>query len=121
MTTNQLLTLRATQWGNPRQETFFGEEDYQHYVELMSQFCRAEQAAIWAYCLMPNHVYLIVEPPLDFFEMGESRTGVRPSRFRAVEQSVASRSQPAASYGDHGLAAAALTGLAARTFEPRVR
>src|SRR5271157_1404783 len=36
----------VTQRGNRRQETFFGEEDYQHYLELMSQFCRAEQVAI---------------------------------------------------------------------------
>ena len=43
----------VTQRGNPRQETFFGEEDYQHYLELMAQFCRAEQVAIWAYWLMP--------------------------------------------------------------------
>ena len=50
------------QRGNPRQETFFGEEDYQHYLELMAQFCRAEQVAIWAYCLMLNHVHLIVVP-----------------------------------------------------------
>jgi len=46
----------------PDKKTFFGEEDYQHYLELMSQFCRAEQVAIWAYCLMPNHVHLIVVP-----------------------------------------------------------
>jgi len=52
----------VTQRGNPRQVTFFGEEDYQHYLELMAQFCRAEQVAIWAYCLMPNHVHLIVVP-----------------------------------------------------------
>ena len=52
------VTLR----GNPRQETFFGGEDYQHYLELMAQFCRAEQVAIWAYCLTPNHVHLIVVP-----------------------------------------------------------
>src|SRR5208282_4713001 len=51
-----------TQRGNRRQQTFFGEEDYQHYLELMSQFCRAEQVAIWAYCLIPNHVHLIVVP-----------------------------------------------------------
>ena len=52
----------VTQRGNRRQQTFFGEEDYQHYLELMAQFCRAEQVAIWAYCLMPNHVHLIVVP-----------------------------------------------------------
>jgi len=35
------VTLR----GNPRQKTFFGEENYQHYLELIAQFCRAEQVA----------------------------------------------------------------------------
>jgi putative transposase len=52
----------VTQRGNRRQQMFFGEEDYQHYLELMSQFCRTEQVAIWAYCLMPNQVHLIVVP-----------------------------------------------------------
>jgi putative transposase len=52
------VTLR----GNRRQQTFFGEEDYQHYLELISRFCRAEQVAIWTYCLMPNHVHLIDVP-----------------------------------------------------------
>src|SRR5271165_1591020 len=52
----------VTQRGNRRQQTFFGEEDYQRYLERMAQFCRAEQVAIWAYCLMPNHVHLIVVP-----------------------------------------------------------
>ena len=37
----------VTQRGNRRQQTFFGEEDYQHYLELISRFCRAEQVAIW--------------------------------------------------------------------------
>ena len=52
----------VTQRGNCGQQTFFGEEDFQHYLELISRFCRAEQVAIWAYCLMPNHVHLIVVP-----------------------------------------------------------
>jgi putative transposase len=56
------MPRHVTQRGNPRQETFFGEEDYQHHLELMAQFCRAEQVAIWAYCLMPNHVHLIAVP-----------------------------------------------------------
>ena len=56
------MPYHVTQRGNRRQQTFFGEEDYLHYLELMAQFCRAEQVAIWAYCLMPNQVYLIVVP-----------------------------------------------------------
>jgi putative transposase len=52
----------VSQRGIPRQETFFSEEDHQYYLVLMAQFCRAEQVAIWTYCLMPNHVHLIVVP-----------------------------------------------------------
>jgi putative transposase len=51
-----------TQRGNRRQPTFFGEEDYAVYLELMGQWCRERGVDIWAYCLMPNHVHLIAVP-----------------------------------------------------------
>jgi putative transposase len=56
------LPHHVTQRGNRRQQAFFCDEDYDCYVELMAQFCRAEQVEIWAYCLMPNHVHLIAVP-----------------------------------------------------------
>jgi putative transposase len=52
----------VTQRGNRRQQTFFCDEDYGRYLELMAQFCKAENVEIWAYCLMPNHVHLIAVP-----------------------------------------------------------
>jgi putative transposase len=51
-----------TQRGNRRQPTFFCEDDYSCYLELMAQFCRVEEVEIWACCLMPNHIHLIVLP-----------------------------------------------------------
>jgi len=51
-----------TQRGNRRQRTFFNDEDYQFYLELMSEWCKKFQVDIWAYCLMPNHVHLIAVP-----------------------------------------------------------
>ena len=79
----------VTQRGNPRQETFFGEDDYQHYLELMAlfelQFCRAEQVAIWAHCLMPNRVHL--RSSGDTIPNSEKLSMVSPelmSRFRKV-------------------------------------
>jgi putative transposase len=51
-----------TQRGNRRQETFFGDEDYEAYLDLMAERCRHWGVAIWAYCLMPNHVHLIAVP-----------------------------------------------------------
>ena len=52
----------VTQRGNRRQPTFFDDEDYAAYLELMADGCREEGVAIWAYCLMPNHVHLIGVP-----------------------------------------------------------
>ena len=43
-------------------QTFFGEDDYQAYLSLVGQWCRREGVSVWAYCLMPNHVHLIVVP-----------------------------------------------------------
>ncbi|MFA6012706.1 MAG: transposase [Desulfobacteraceae bacterium] len=51
-----------TQRGNRRQQTFFNDEDYQIYLELMSQWCKTYHVEVWAYCLMPNHVHLILVP-----------------------------------------------------------
>jgi putative transposase len=52
----------VTQRGNRGQPTFFCEEDYAAYLELMGQWCKERGVAIWAYCLMPNHVHLIAVP-----------------------------------------------------------
>ena len=38
------------------------DDDYESYVQLMAQFCKAHQVAVWAYCLMPNHVHMIGVP-----------------------------------------------------------
>ena len=58
-----------TQRGNRRQETFFCVEDYSAYKRVMSEWCARHGVAIWAYCLMPNHVHLIAVP--------ESEDGLR--------------------------------------------
>jgi putative transposase len=52
----------VTQRGNRRQQTFFCEEDYAAYLELMAEWCRERAVDIWAYCLMPNHVHLVAVP-----------------------------------------------------------
>ncbi|HUT91489.1 MAG TPA: transposase [Thermoguttaceae bacterium] len=52
----------VTQRGNRRQQTFFCDDDYQAYLDLMAQWCGEHKVQVWAYCLMPNHVHLIVVP-----------------------------------------------------------
>jgi putative transposase len=56
------LSQHVTQRGNRREPVFFGAEDYQLYRRLIATAARRAGAEIWAYCLMPNHVHLIVTP-----------------------------------------------------------
>ncbi len=52
----------VTQRGNRRLETFFCDDDYKAYRTLLAEHCAAARVACWAYCLMPNHVHLILVP-----------------------------------------------------------
>jgi putative transposase len=52
----------VTQRGNRRQQVFFGDDDYAAYRAMLAEGCAAAGVAVWAYCLMPNHVHLILVP-----------------------------------------------------------
>ena len=52
----------VVQRGNRRQRTFFRDSDYREYLALLSEWCDRRGTRIWAYCLMPNHVHLILVP-----------------------------------------------------------
>ncbi len=56
------LPHHVTQRGNRRETVFFGDEDYRAYLDLISAAAGASDTAIWAYCLMPNHVHYIMVP-----------------------------------------------------------
>ncbi len=52
----------VTQRGNGRARTFFGDDDYALYRDLLATHCRNAGVEVWAWCLMPNHVHLILVP-----------------------------------------------------------
>jgi len=52
----------VTQRGSRRQTTFFCTYDYQAYRQLLANARESAGIGVWAYCLMPNHVHLIVVP-----------------------------------------------------------
>lgn len=52
----------VTQRGNRRQQTFFCDADYRAYLGLMRHWCGKHSLRVWSYCLMPNHVHLIMVP-----------------------------------------------------------
>ncbi len=52
----------VVQWGNRRQQTFWEEQDYRYYLDLLKENCLRSEVSVWAYCLMPNHIHLILVP-----------------------------------------------------------
>ncbi|RYF95242.1 MAG: transposase [Caulobacteraceae bacterium] len=56
------LPHHVTQRGNRRQPIFFEDGDQRVYKFMLAEHCRRWGVEIWAYCLMPNHVHLIMTP-----------------------------------------------------------
>jgi putative transposase len=52
----------VTQRGNRREAIFFEDGDHEIYVDLLAEQTLKADVAVWAYCLMPNHVHLIMMP-----------------------------------------------------------
>jgi putative transposase len=52
----------VTQRGNQRNKTFFNDGDYRLYLSILAEEARAGRCEVWCYCLMPNHVHLILIP-----------------------------------------------------------
>src|SRR5271170_6507612 len=63
------LPHHVTQRGNGGQKVFFSASDYAAYRDRLSEAAREAGVAVWAWCLMPNHVHLILAP--------ESEDGLR--------------------------------------------
>jgi len=50
------------QRGNNKEKVFLDKEDYEKYLFLLEKYSAEKDAAILAYCLMPNHLHLLVKP-----------------------------------------------------------
>ncbi len=56
------LPHHVTQRGNRREPIFFEDGDQDIYRDLLAEQTRKAGVGVWAYCLMPNHVHLILSP-----------------------------------------------------------
>jgi putative transposase len=48
--------------GNGRSEIFHKSQDYQAFLDLLSAAKKRESVKVLAFCLMPNHFHLVLEP-----------------------------------------------------------
>jgi putative transposase len=51
-----------TQRGNRKQTTFFNDGDYDFYLKNMHEMAEKFGVEVVSYCLMPNHVHLLLVP-----------------------------------------------------------
>lgn len=50
------------QRGHNRQVVFAGNDDYQYYLDTLQEWKSELDCKVYAFCLMTNHVHLIVDP-----------------------------------------------------------
>ncbi|MDD4908062.1 MAG: transposase [Candidatus Omnitrophica bacterium] len=48
--------------GNQRQRVFINRADYIFYLSKLKLYKKRYSIALYGYCLMPNHIHLIIEP-----------------------------------------------------------
>jgi putative transposase len=47
--------------GNQKQTTFIDQADFARYEEILKHYKKKFKFKLYGYCLMPNHVHLILE------------------------------------------------------------
>ena len=56
------LSVHIVQRGHDRADCFFDDSDYRAYLGYLGEFAIRFDCALHAYCLMTNHVHLLVTP-----------------------------------------------------------
>lgn len=50
------------QRGNNREKSFLDDEDFKKYLFLLKRYSIEKESVVLAYCLMSNHVHLLIKP-----------------------------------------------------------
>jgi REP-associated tyrosine transposase len=56
------IPQHIVQRGNNQLPSFFGSEDYEQYLDYLNDALERHEVLLHAYCLMPNHVHLLMTP-----------------------------------------------------------
>ena len=71
------------QRGHNRQVVFAGDDDYLFYLDTLKEWKTRLDCRIYAYCLMTNHVHLVIDPGEDPDNLGRlmKRLAGRQTRY----------------------------------------
>jgi REP element-mobilizing transposase RayT len=87
----------VTARGNQREPIFFENGDQDIYCDMLAEQMRKAEVEVWAYCLMPNHVHLVLCPRNEMLgactwcrasQVGEFRQWPRPVARSPVRRQV---------------------------------
>jgi hypothetical protein len=79
----------VTQRGNNRQRTFSSQQIYQVCLALLAERARQYECRLLGYCLMPNHVHLLVIPGRgDALALAPGRVPASPAPPKLLEHFV---------------------------------
>jgi len=62
--------------GNQKQTIFTDEEDRKKYLNILAHYKKRYYFWIYSYCLMPNHVHLILEPNEKWASISQIMQGI---------------------------------------------
>lgn len=65
--------------GNNKQEIFQDEEDFQKYIDILSNYKEKYRYKLYHYVLMTNHVHLVIEPTADGGDLSQIMKGINLS------------------------------------------
>ena len=73
------------QRGHNRQVVFAEEGDFKYYLDTLTEWKTELGVKVYAWCLMTNHVHLILEPPEEVAKLGQlmKRLAGRQTRARS--------------------------------------
>lgn len=77
------LPHHIVQRGHNRNAVFVEERDYRYYLDTLSEWKTLLGVAVYAWCLMTNHIHLVLNPGLDGNSIGllMKRLAARQTRY----------------------------------------
>jgi putative transposase len=71
--------------GNQKQSIFLQNPDFDNYLKILKHYKKKYNFKLFGYCLMPNHVHMILEPrqPVELAKLMQGLTQTYASWFNA--------------------------------------
>lgn len=74
------------QRGHNRQTVFAGDDDFRYYLDTLAEWKERLECEVYAFCLMTNHIHLVVNPGADAENLGRLMKHLAAKQTRYVNR-----------------------------------